>query len=165
MTERSAYKKTKAHTAFRPSHTPRWFASTPPIRESNGSDVRQPTSSDFACWIGADNVRAAPKASNAAEHTEHICSRPRLSKRFRHPTVGPVCSCLQTNTENSRISWRPFWDHSYFMQTKSEKKLPKSCCQMPNLEDKIFSFPQQKIWKLKERHALTLLLLRLRAVG
>ena len=67
------------------------------ITESNGSDVRQPTSSDFACWIEADNVREAPKASNAAEHTEHICSRPRpsLSKRFRCPTVGPVCSCLK----------------------------------------------------------------------
>ena len=45
-----------------------------------------------------DNVRAAPKASNAAEDTKHICSRPRprLSKRFRHPTVGPMCSCLKT---------------------------------------------------------------------
>ena len=31
------------------------------------------------CWIGADNIQAAPKASNAAEHTEHICSRPRPS--------------------------------------------------------------------------------------
>ena len=31
------------------SHTARWFASTPPIRESNGSDVWRPTSSDFAC--------------------------------------------------------------------------------------------------------------------
>ena len=40
---------------FCPSHTPHWFTSTLPIRESNGSDIRQPTSSDFACWIGADN--------------------------------------------------------------------------------------------------------------
>ena len=53
---------------------PRWFTSTPPNRESNGSDIRQPTSSDFACWIGADNVRAAPKASDIAETTEQICS-------------------------------------------------------------------------------------------
>ena len=39
----------------------------------------------------------APKVSNAAEHTEKIYSRPRLSlpKRFRRPTVGPVCSCLK----------------------------------------------------------------------
>ena len=67
-----------------------------PIRESNGSDGQQPTFSDFARWIGADNIHAALKASNAAEHTEQICSRPRpsLPKRFRRPTVGPVCSCL-----------------------------------------------------------------------
>ena len=37
-------------------------------------------------------ICVAPKASNAAEHTEQICSRPCLSlpKRFRRPTVGPV---------------------------------------------------------------------------
>ena len=37
-----------------------------------------------------------PKASNTAEHTEQICSRPLLglSKQFRRPMVGPVCSCL-----------------------------------------------------------------------
>ena len=67
-----------------------------------------------------DNVREAPKASNAAEHTKHICSQPRpsLSKHFRYPTVGPVCSCLKvfllrdgegaaTNTVNPRgtVSW------------------------------------------------------------
>ena len=59
------------------------FASTPPIRESNGSD-------------GADKVHVAPKPSDAAEHTELICSRPRprLSKCFRRPMVGPVGSCL-----------------------------------------------------------------------
>ena len=44
------------HRHFRPTHTPRWSASTPPIRESNGSDVQQPSSSDFACWIRAYNV-------------------------------------------------------------------------------------------------------------
>ena len=46
--------------------------------------------------IGADNVRAAPKASNAAEHTKRICSQPRPSppKHFRRPVVGPVCSCF-----------------------------------------------------------------------
>ena len=91
------------HRHFRPSHTPRWFASTPPIRESNGSDIWQPNYSDIACGIGADNVPAASKASNAAEHTEQICSQTPLSlpKCFRHPTVGPVCSCLnQTETEN-----------------------------------------------------------------
>ena len=83
------------HTVFRPSNTPRWFVSTPPIRESNGSDVRQPTSSDFTCWIGADNVQPALKAFNAAEHTKQICSRSlNLSNCFRCLTVGPVCSCL-----------------------------------------------------------------------
>ena len=96
------HRKTK-RTVFHPSHTPRWFASTLPItmvtqplRESNGWDGRQPTSSDFACWIGADNVHGAQKASNAAEHTKRICSQPHpsLPKRFRCPTVGPVCSCL-----------------------------------------------------------------------
>ena len=87
---------TEKQSSPHPSHTPCWFASTPPIRESNGSDGQQPTSSDFACWIGADNVRAAPKASDAAEHTEHICSwpRPSLSQHFRYPTVGLLCSCL-----------------------------------------------------------------------
>ena len=87
--------KQSAHS-IPPSHTPRWFASTPPIRESNGSDSWQPSSSDFACWIGADDVHVAPKASNAAEHIKQKCSRsrPSLSKRFRRPTVGPVCSCL-----------------------------------------------------------------------
>ena len=59
---------------FLPSHTPHWFASTPPVRESSVSDSRQPTSSDFACWI-----RAAPEASSAAELTKHICSQPHLS--------------------------------------------------------------------------------------
>ena len=36
---------------------------------------------------------AIPKASNAAKHTEEICSRtcPSHAKRFRWPTVGPVC--------------------------------------------------------------------------
>ena len=45
-----------------------------------------------------DIVHAVPKASNTAEHIEHICSRPRpsLPKRFRRPTVGPVCSCLKS---------------------------------------------------------------------
>ena len=39
------------------------------------------------------------KRPNAAEHTKHICSRPRpsLSKCFKSPTVGPVCSCLRTS--------------------------------------------------------------------
>ena len=89
----------KAHTVFRPSHTPCWFTSTLPIRESNGSNGRQPTSSDFTCWIRADNVCTVPKASNAAEHSKHICSRPRpsLPKHFRLPTVGPVCSCLESD--------------------------------------------------------------------
>ena len=38
----------------------------------------------------------AQTASDAAEHTEHISCRPRpsLSKRFRRPTVGLVCSSL-----------------------------------------------------------------------
>ena len=69
-------------------------ARTQPIRESNGADGRQPSFSDFTCWTGADNIHAAPKASNAAEHTKQICFRPRpsLHKRFRRPTVGPVCS-------------------------------------------------------------------------
>ena len=76
----------RLHTDNQNGHT----ASIQPIRESNGSDGWQPTFSDFACWIGADNVRAAPKASNTAEHTKQICSRPRpsLPKRFRRPTVG-----------------------------------------------------------------------------
>ena len=87
------------HNALIRQHTPNQSghsAGTQPIRESNGSDVRCPTSSDFTCWIGADNIRAAPKASNAAEHTKHICSwpYPSLPKRFRRPTVGPMCSCL-----------------------------------------------------------------------
>ena len=62
------------------------------IRVSNGSDGQQPMFSDFASWIGADNVHAVPEASNAAEHTEQICSwtHPSLPKRFRRPTVGPV---------------------------------------------------------------------------
>ena len=81
------------HTVFRPSHTPRWFTSTPPIRVSNGSDGRH----DLTCCIGSYNVRAASKASDAAEHTKHISCRPcpSLSKRFRCPTVGTVCSCLK----------------------------------------------------------------------
>ena len=75
---------------------PPTFASTSPIREPNGSDVRRPSSSDSACSAGADNVRVAPKASDAAEHTKHICSRPHpsLSKCFRRPMVGLVCSCF-----------------------------------------------------------------------
>ena len=46
---------------------------------------------------------AALEASNAAEHTEHICSwpRPSLSKRFRRPTVGRVCSCLKSCARSS----------------------------------------------------------------
>ena len=66
------HRKNKAHTVFGPSHTPRWFTSTPPIRmviqlEHNQSE---------------NPIRVAPKASNAAEHTEHISS-----------AVEPVCSC------------------------------------------------------------------------
>ena len=109
------------HAASQNSHS----AGTQPIRESHGSDVRQPSSSDFACWIGADNVRVAPKASDAAEHTKQKCSRPRpsLSKRFRRLMVGPVCSCLNPviwfswvsckctecfYTKKERTSWRSF---------------------------------------------------------
>ena len=65
----------RKHTANQNGH----LAGTQPVRESNGSEVLQPSSSDFTCWIGWDNVHAAPKASNAAEHTEQICSRPRPS--------------------------------------------------------------------------------------
>ena len=84
----------------------RWFTSTPPIRESNGSDVRRPSSSDFACSVGADNVCVAPKASDVAEHAKHICSRPhsRLSKCFRRPTGGPVCSCLNMKLSTIIVS-------------------------------------------------------------
>ena len=122
--------RSRRYRHFRPSHTPRWFTSTPPSRESNGSDVRQPTSSDFACSIGTDNIRAGPKASKAAEHTKHICSRPcpSLPKRFRRPTVRPVCSCLNSSHENSHrletvtladlgkvclisLLWRDIWWH------------------------------------------------------
>ena len=87
----------RQHTVNQNGHT----ASTQPIRESHGSDGRQPTSSDFACWIGADSIRAAPIVSNAAKHTEHICSWPcpNLAKRFRRPTVGPVCSCLKRGSQ------------------------------------------------------------------
>ena len=62
--------------------------------------LRQSTFSDFACWIGADNICTAPKASNAAKHTKQICSRtrPSLPKHFRRPTVGPVCSCHKGDT-------------------------------------------------------------------
>ena len=34
--------RSRHHRQSRPSHTPRWFASTPLIRESNGSDVDSP---------------------------------------------------------------------------------------------------------------------------
>ena len=80
-------------------------ANTQPIRESDGSDGWQPTLSDFACCIGADNVHAALKASNAAEHTGQICSQPRPSvpKRFRRPTVWPVCSCLKFNAAGTPL--------------------------------------------------------------
>ena len=54
--------KQSAHSIC-PSHTPHWFASTLPIRESSVSDGQKPTSADFTCWIGA-------------EDTKHICSRP-----------------------------------------------------------------------------------------
>ena len=72
------------------------------------------------------SIRAAPKASDAAEHTEQVCSRrprPSFSKRFRCPTVGPVCSCIKsvlvcwcsssrwasthTWASPSRCCWRP----------------------------------------------------------
>ena len=72
------------HTANENGHT----AGIQSIRVSNGSDGWQQTFADFTCWIGADNGREALKASNAAEHTEQICSRPRPG------TVGPVCFCL-----------------------------------------------------------------------
>ena len=65
-----------------PFHTPHWFASTPRIRmvieQTTNQSIqwrpilRQPTFSDFACCIGVDNIRAAPKASNNAEHTEQF---------------------------------------------------------------------------------------------
>ena len=57
--------KQSAHSIC-PSHTPHWFASTLPIRESSVSDGQKPTSADFTCWIGA-------------EDTKHICSWPRPS--------------------------------------------------------------------------------------
>ena len=84
-----------------PSHALCWFASTPPVREPNGSDVQRPSSSDFAYSVGADNVSAAQKTSDAAEHTKHICSwpRPKLSKRFRRPVVGPLGSCLNKQAD------------------------------------------------------------------
>uniref|UniRef100_A0A671XDL1 Anoctamin n=1 Tax=Sparus aurata TaxID=8175 RepID=A0A671XDL1_SPAAU len=47
----------RQHTANQNGHS----AGTQPIRGSNGSDVRRPSSSDFACSVGSDNVRAAPK--------------------------------------------------------------------------------------------------------
>ena len=81
--------KQSAHSIC-PSHTPHWFASTLPIRESSVSDGQKPTSADFTCWIGANNVRVAPKASNAAEHTKHICSwpRPSLPQRCKVQRLG-----------------------------------------------------------------------------
>ena len=54
----------------------------------------------FAGWIGQDSVRAVLKASNTAEHTKPDSSpnsseSPQsLPRRFRWPTVGPVCSAL-----------------------------------------------------------------------
>ena len=41
------------HTANQNGHT----ASIQPIRESNGSDGRQPTFSDYASWMGGDTLR------------------------------------------------------------------------------------------------------------
>ena len=84
----------RKHTATQNGH----IAGTQPIRESNGSDGRQPTFSNFACWIGADNVHAAPESfQHSWTHwTNLFPTYKSLPKRFRHPTVGPVCSCLKT---------------------------------------------------------------------
>ena len=117
MTEQSAWKN-KAHTVFRPSHTPRWFASTPPIRESNCSDSRRPTFSDFVCWIGADAVRMIPKSSNAAKNTEQISYQPfpSLPQCFRWPTVGPMCFRLWVHHGNPRCKQgrETWWQHWVF---------------------------------------------------
>ena len=122
--------ETNAHTVFCPSHTPRWFASTLPIRESNGSDVRRPTSSDFACSVGSDNVCATSKASDAAEQAKNICSRPHpsLSKRFRHPTVGPVCGGLKSpHIRGNGDSWAQLCRCGNKISSKDPPQVCSSC--------------------------------------
>ena len=58
-----------------------------------GNDGTECRKKQSARWIGADVGPAVPTAFNAAEHTKQICSQtcPSLPKRFKWPTVGPVC--------------------------------------------------------------------------
>ena len=82
------------------------MASNPPTAD---------TLSDFASWIWPKTVRIVPKASNAAEHTEQICSRtrPSLPKRFRRPKFwARVCPrgqswpfCIIKITDMQRWLW------------------------------------------------------------
>ena len=152
--------KQSAHSIPPLPHTHRWFARTPTIRmviqlAYNQSEnpmaqtADSQTFSDFACWIGAVNVHPVSKAFNAAEHTKQICSRTRtsLSKCFRHPKSGPVCSCLYYSSSTQKndcnmlniflcVSWTGiqeivcYYESYYDLMTGYSISFVSSCCNM-----------------------------------
>ena len=81
----------RLHTANQNGHSAGTQSENPMAQMSDGHLLR------LRMLNGADSIQAAPKASDAAEHTKHICSRPRASlpKCFTRPTVRLVCSCLK----------------------------------------------------------------------